>query len=124
MRERGFDERLEQRMAVARRGREFRVELHADEPRVHARGSSIISGRSSPRGTGADDKTAGFELGHEAVIDFITVTMTLVHVLAVDLFGHRAGLDRAALRTEAHRAAEVGFFRALFDVAFGGRTTR
>src|SRR6202012_4281320 len=117
MRERRFDERLEQRMAVTRRGREFRVELHADEPRVHAARQFHHFRQIFTRGTGADDKAAGFELGHEAVIDFITVTVTLVHVLAIDLFSHRARLDWATLRTETHRAAEVRLFGALFDAA-------
>src|SRR5262249_7024722 len=47
-----------------------------------------------------------------------TMAMALVHVLAVDLFGHRAGLDRAALRAEAHGAAEVRLFGALLDAPF------
>ncbi len=42
------------------------------------------------------------------------------HVLAVQLARQRAGLEAAFLRAQAHRAAEVGAFVALFDFAGGG----
>src|SRR5579859_633134 len=97
------DEGRKQRMAVARRGREFGVELATDEPGMarqfhHFR--EVLAWRA--RG---DLVTLRLQQRHIGVVDFVAMTMALVDPAAIDLRGQRTRLDRAGLRTEPHRAA-------------------
>src|SRR5690606_617951 len=98
--QRRLDVRAEERMAIARRGGELRVELHTDEPRMRertaARQLDDLGQRLGGRARGHDE-TCLLEPVDIAVVDLITMAMPLVDRLAVDRGGKRAGNDRAAL---------------------------
>src|SRR5205085_11839131 len=57
------------------------------------------------------------ELRHVNIVDLVAVAVALIHFRAVNGRGEGAGLHGAALRAEAHGAAEVGLLRALLDAA-------
>src|SRR3989338_9193435 len=46
------------------------------------------------------------------VVHLVAMAVALVHLVAINALRQRAGLDRAALRTEAHRAAQIGIAAA------------
>ena len=69
----------------------------------------------------ADDQAGVFELRAIAVVELVAMAMAFADdVLAVQLVRERAGLDALVLQAQAHRAAEVAFLAAAFDIA-GGR---
>lgn len=117
MRQRGFHIGLEQRVAVARCRGEFRVELHADEPRVHRARQLHHFRQVFRRRARRDDHPGLFQLRHVVVVHFVAMTMALVDLRTIDLRCLRAGLDRHALRAQAHGAAQVGVGRAFFNAA-------
>ena len=114
----GADEAAEQRMAVARRGGEFRMELAGEEPGMV--GISIISTRRSSSDLPEILSPAccsGFEI---AVVEFVAVAMAFGdHVLAVEFARQGAGPQPAFLRAQAHGAAQIGILRCVARCCLG-----
>src|SRR5688572_22549745 len=103
---RGLDITGEQRMTVARRGREFGMELHADEPgmifQLHDLDQIAVH-----RGAG-NHQPFLFELRAELVVEFVTMAMTLDDgVFAVELTHVRVRREATLLTAETHGAADV-----------------
>src|SRR5678816_4508501 len=117
VRERGVDERLEKRVAAPGRRLELRMELDADEPRVHARRQLDDLGELLALRDRRDHKTRVREPVEVVLVGLVAMAMTLGQDVAVDLVRERPGLDVGALRAEAHRAAEIGLGIARLDRA-------
>src|SRR6188768_4042658 len=117
VRERGADERLEKRMTAPRRRLELRVELDADEPRVHALRQLDDLGELLPLRDRRDHEARLGETVEVVLVGLVAMAMPLGQDVAVDVMGKRSGLDVGALRAESHRAAEVGLGGALLDRA-------
>ena len=70
---------------------------------------------------GRDDQAGVFQLGAVAVVELVAVPVALGHhVLAVQLAGQGARLEPLLLQAQAHGAAQVRLFVALFDLAAVG----
>src|SRR5258708_14312403 len=102
-------------MAIARRGGELRAEVHADEERMAGQLHDLrqVLARRARR----DLVALRLELRHVDVVRLVAVAMALVDARPIDGSGQRPRLDRAALRSEAHGAAELRFFGATLDAA-------
>src|SRR5690606_15551248 len=100
------DEAGEQRMAIARRGSELRMELAADEPGMPGNLGDLdeIVHRFSGKA-----QSLAFQCFAVIVVELVAVAMTLDdHVRAVELARQRARLQEAFLRAQPHGAAKVG----------------
>src|SRR5690348_11942297 len=118
---RGADEADEQRMAVARRRQEFRMRLAREEPRMLRLRQLDHLHQQVVHRLGGNDEAGVLELGAIAVVELVTMAMTLTdHVVAVQLVRQRAGLDALFLQAEAHGPAEVALLAAALDLAAGG----
>src|SRR5678816_4124709 len=102
VRQRGVDERLEERMTAPRRRLELRVELDADEPRVHALRQLDDLGELLALRDRRDHQTRLGEPVEVVLVGFVAMAMALGQDVAVDVVGERSGLDVGALRAEAH----------------------
>src|SRR5674476_107147 len=81
--QRGFNKSLEQGMSGARRGGEFGMELHTDEPRVRGLRQfhylrQVFTGRARRY-----DQPGLFQRRHVMVVDFIAMTVTLIDFLSL-----------------------------------------
>src|SRR5581483_6747920 len=114
--QRGLDERREQRMPGARRRRELRVELAADEPRMAGQLDHLAQLLALRQARHAQPLV--LQPLDVLVVDLVAVPVPLVDgVGAVDLARERCRLERGRLRTEAHGAAEIGFLGAPLDAS-------
>ena len=87
------DEAIEQRMPVARRRRELRVELAGEEPRMLLRRQLDHFDQQIVHRLAGDDEAQVLELLAIAVVEFVAVAMALAdHVLAVQFTGERTWL--------------------------------
>src|SRR3954468_12037344 len=117
--DRRADEADEQRMPAPWIGREFGVELAAEEPRMLRQldhFAQIAGGLAlGPR---ADGKPGRFDARQVMVVHLVAMPMALGHGRgSIDPMGERACDDIAGLRPEAHGAAEIGARAALLDRA-------
>src|SRR5580765_6726876 len=115
--QRRLDEAGEQRVAVPGRALELGVELHADEPWVLLFRQLDDLGQLLALRDRRDQQPGLLEALEVALVRLVAVAVALGHDLAVDLVCERAGRDIGALRTQAHRAAQVGVRVALLDRA-------
>src|SRR5574338_1083909 len=107
---RGLHETVEQRVAVARRRGEFRMELAGQEPRVFLLWQFHDLDQIVHRHPG-DRQPCLLQPFAVAVVDLETMAVALADgVGAIQPARDRARLQQAFLRTEAHGAAEVGGF--------------
>ena len=112
------DKAVEQRMPVARRRGEFRMELAADEPRMAcfrrtAARSSRTAVLSPIRPTRAGPPLRTRQI---MVVEFVAMAMALDDASApYSSRTMRAGFEQAFLPAQAHRAAEVGCRVAVLD---------
>src|SRR5690606_19614513 len=98
-------------MPVSRGGRELRVKLRSQEPRVIRQLDDLDEPVDRHPG---EDETRLLETLHIAVVELVAMPVTLVdHVPAVDRPHEGRALELAALRPEPHRAAEIGVRAAL-----------
>src|SRR5581483_3716463 len=112
----GLDEAVEQRMTVARRRRELRMELACHEPRM-IRQLDHLDQLILDRLAG-DHEALGFELRAVVVVELEAMTVALAdHFGVVERARLRAELEPALLHAEAHGAAEVRLRRALVELA-------
>src|SRR5688572_6520558 len=106
----------EQRMPVARRRGELGMRLAREEPRVVLQLDHLD--QQVVHRLRRDHEAGVLELRAVAVVELVAVAMALADdLLAVQLARERAALEARFLRAEAHRAALVGRFVALLDVA-------
>ena len=91
------------------------MELASHEPRV-IRNFDDLDQLIIP-GTARNAQTGSFNRFQQHVVDFVAVTMTFGHDVAVDLVSEGAGLDGDFLTAQTHRAAEIGRFVALLHGA-------
>src|SRR5690606_1256409 len=112
----GLDVADEQRVAVARCGSEFGVELHAHEPgmlrQLHDL-RQLLGGRA-----GADHHAGLFEARDIHVVDFVAMAMAFVDFRTVDFSGASTWLNGTALRALAHGATQVGIIVTTLNLAF------
>src|SRR5690348_1803295 len=114
---RGAHEAVEQRMAIARRGREFRMELARQEPRMFLPGQLDDLDQVVDRQAG-DHEAGLLQAFAIAVVEFEAMTVAFADgVGAVQFARKRPGLELAFLRTEAHGAAKVRSFIASLHFA-------
>src|SRR5690606_8984301 len=116
---RGADEADEQRVPVARRRGELRMELAREEPRMVRQFDDLD--QQVVHRLARDHQAEVLELLAVVVVELVAVPVALAdHVLAVQLARERAGPESALLSAEAHRAALRGCFVALLDLAARG----
>src|SRR6266568_3367719 len=112
----GLDERRKERMAAAGRRGEFRMELAADEPRVRWQLDHLAQLLALGEAGGA--QALVLQSLHVLVVHLVAMAVAFVdHVSAVDLAREAPGLERGALSSQPHRAAEIGLFVAALDAA-------
>src|SRR6266705_2226227 len=112
----GLDERREERMPAAGRRGEFRMELAADEPRVRWQLDHLAQLLALGEAGGA--QALVLQSLHVLVVHLVAMAVAFVdHVSAVDLAREAPGLERGALSSQPHRAAEIGLFVAALDAA-------
>src|SRR4051812_20053377 len=102
-------------MAVARGRSELRVELHPDEERMARQLHHL--GQVLARRARRHLVALRLELRQIDVVHLVAVAVALIDLRPVDRRGGGARLHRAALRPQAHGAAEVGLVRAPLDAA-------
>src|SRR5579864_3875564 len=109
------DEAREQRMAIAGRGGELRVELRSDEERMLRQLDYLDQLIDRTPGEHHAFLLQGFEV---IVVELVAMTVPLHNgVSAVYAMCLSAGLEQAFLGAEAHGAAHVGLIAALLDCA-------
>ena len=89
--QRGFDKRGKQRMASARVGRELRVELAGEEPRVVRQFDGFDQAFASGR-YAADNQACLFQRGNVVVVDFVAMAVAFADMFAAVDFWRRGCL--------------------------------
>src|SRR5678815_5124469 len=115
--ERGVDEGLEEGMSAPGGGLELGMELHADEPGVHAPRQLDDLGQLVALRDRRDHQAGLGQPVEVVLVGLVAVAMPLGDDIAVDLVRQRVGLDVGTLRPKAHGAAEVGLGGALLHRA-------